>query len=92
MSSNFRTGDAGAPANQAMSGAVAHALHQTTQPLTVLQGVLELALLTATTVDEYKHALERSLQETRRVTDCFEHLRAVAQLHQPAQRIEAPHV
>ena len=92
MSSNFNTGDAGVSANHETFGAVAHALHQTTQPLTVLQGVLELALLTATTVDEYKHALERSLRETRRVTDCFEHLRAVAQLHQPPQRREAPNV
>jgi signal transduction histidine kinase len=92
MSSNFRTGEPGVSVNQEMSGAVAHALHQTTQPLTVLQGLLELALLKTNTVDEYKRVLSRSLQELRRVTDCFEHLRAITQLQQPPQKTEAAHV
>ena len=91
MSFNSRTGEAAVSVDPETSGAVAHALHQTTQPLTVLQGTLELALLTARTVDEYKHAVERSLRELRRVRDCFQHLRAVTQLH-PPQKSEAAHV
>jgi hypothetical protein len=92
MSSNFRISAAPVSADQEISGTVAHALHQTTQPLTVLQGTLELALITANTVDEYKHVVERSLEELRRVTDCFQHLRAVTQLHQPSRKSEAAHV
>ena len=63
---------------------IARGLHKTAQPLTVLQGMLELALLNARTVDEFKQAVERSLEELQRVTDSFDHLRTLTHLHQPA--------
>jgi hypothetical protein len=82
MSSNSRTGEAAVSADQEIFGAISLGLHQTTQPLTILQGTLELALLNANTVEQYRSAIERSLGELRRVADCFEHLRSVAQLQQ----------
>jgi hypothetical protein len=60
--------------------ALSRELHQATQPITVLQGTLELALLTASTTAEYRRVIERSLKELQRVTECFEHLRAFIQL------------
>ena len=68
--------------------AISRELHQATQPITVLQGTLELALLTASTIHEYRRAIERSLEELQRVTVCFEHLRAFIQ-PQPASYIAA---
>ncbi len=85
MSLNSTSGEAVVPADQQIVGTISRALHQTTQPLTVLQGTLELALLTATTVDDYKDAIERSLEEVRRVADCFGHLRTLLQPRQPAK-------
>jgi len=73
--------------DQEISDSLSLGLHQTTQPLTILQGTLELALLNARTVDEYKSAIERSLEELHRVTECFEHLRTINQLHQPVSDV-----
>jgi hypothetical protein len=87
MSSNPGTGEAVVCVDQEISGTISRGLHQTTQPLTVLQGTLELALLNASTVDEFRHAIERSLEELQRVTDSFEHLRTLTQLHQPASDV-----
>jgi hypothetical protein len=50
-------------------------LHQTTQPLSVLQGVLELSLIQARTAEEYRRAVVQALQEVNRVSDCFDELR-----------------
>jgi hypothetical protein len=84
MSSNPGTGEVVVCIDQEIASTISRGLHQTTQPLTVLQGTLELALLNASTVNEYKQAIERSLEELQRVTDSFEHLRTLTQLHQPA--------
>jgi len=75
------------PLDQEIAGAVSRGLHQATQPLTVLQGMLELALLNASSVEEYKRTIERSLDELQRVVDCFERLRTVIGMHQPASTI-----
>lgn len=50
-------------------------LHQTTQPLSVLQGILELALIQAKTADDYKRSVGQALDELERVCECFEDLR-----------------
>jgi hypothetical protein len=75
MSLNFRTRETVEPVDEAIEGAVPSALHQATQPLTVIQGTLELALLSANTIEDYKFAVEQSLEEVRRLTHCFAHLR-----------------
>jgi len=70
-----------------ISAAFSLGLHQATQPLTVLQGTLELALADAKSVDECKRVIARSLEEVQRVSDCFEQLRTIMQLHQPVSDV-----
>lgn len=61
------------------AAALALQLHQAAQPLTVLQGCLELALAVPHTADEYKHMIERALEESRRVSACFDRIRGLVQ-------------
>jgi len=50
-------------------------LHKTAQPLTVLQGVLELALQKAHTVEDYRQYCERAIAELQRVGESFNQVR-----------------
>jgi hypothetical protein len=88
MSSDFGEGNFVVTADQQSSDAITRGLHQAAQPLSVLQGTLELALLQANSVSEYKHAVERSLEELQRVTECFKSLCSLPNLsmgsHRPA--------
>lgn len=54
---------------------ILHALHQTAQPLTVLQGVLELSLITAETIQDYRQSIETALLQTGRLMDCLNEIR-----------------
>ena len=87
MFSKSRSSGAEAFVDQEISDPITLGLHQATQPLTILQGTLELALVNANSMDEYKHAIQRSLEELQRVTDCFEHLRSITQLHRQVSDI-----
>ncbi|HEY1464584.1 MAG TPA: histidine kinase dimerization/phospho-acceptor domain-containing protein [Terriglobales bacterium] len=55
-----------------------YALHQTAQPLTVLQGVLELALLKSESIQEYRQSIETALLQTGRIVDCLNEIRMLA--------------
>jgi hypothetical protein len=77
MSFNFRATQTMVSVDQDTEGGLSRTLHQATQPLTVIQGTLELALLTASTLEQYKYAVGQSLEELQRLTDCFEHLRTL---------------
>jgi len=90
MSLNVRTRESMVPVDQDIEGALALALHKASQPLTVIQGTLELAQLTANTIEHYKIAVERSLEEVRRLTDCFAHLRTLICPPQSSQNITEP--
>jgi signal transduction histidine kinase len=81
---------------------ILHELHQTAQPLTVLQGLLELALLSSATAEEYRGVIQRAVEESRRVSSGFDRIRklvansspknqCVSQTPEP-QRIECVHV
>jgi len=59
---------------------LALALHQAAQPLTVLQGCLELALTGPHTVDDYQRSIMRALNEAQRVSSCFERVRELVQM------------
>jgi signal transduction histidine kinase len=54
---------------------ISRRLHDTAQPLTVLQGMLELALLKAHTVEEYQHYCQQAIEELQRVTNHFHRVR-----------------
>lgn len=68
----------------AIARAASRGLHDAAQPLTVLQGLLELTLLRARTVEEYRESLTAALGEMARVTACFENVRQLVRLQEPA--------
>ena len=55
--------------------AVSQGLHQVAQPMTVLQGVLELALLAPSTEEQYKRTLQRAMDQWQRVAASIDALR-----------------
>jgi len=57
-------------------------LHQAAQPLTVLQGCLELALTGSRTVDDYQRSIRQALNEAQRVSRCFDRVRELVQMSQ----------
>jgi len=61
--------------NGEIASAVSKELHQTAQPLTVLQGLLELSLLKSGTIEEYRSSVERAINEVQRVVAGFDHVR-----------------
>lgn len=74
---------------------IRHALHQTAQPLTVLQGVLELSLIKSETIQEYRQSIEMALLQTGRIVDCLNQIRILANtdtLQNPTLRKAAGHV
>jgi hypothetical protein len=84
MSLSFGNSQAAVPVDQDTEGALSRALHRAAQPLTVIHGTLELALLTANTMEKYRDAVERSLEELQRAIDCFRDLRTIICQPQPA--------
>lgn len=65
------------------SDAIARELHRTAQPLTVLQGLLELALLTPRTPEEYRDVIEGAMEQSRRISGCFDLVRRLFHFQQP---------
>jgi hypothetical protein len=55
-------------------------LHQAAQPLTALQGWLELALIGSHSEDEYKTSIRKAIEESRRVLACFDRVRELARV------------
>jgi hypothetical protein len=58
--------------------AISTGLHSLAQPLTILQGVLELALSKAETVEEYRNAVEVALGNARRAIGSLNDVRESA--------------
>ncbi len=59
---------------------IAHAAHELRSPLTALYGELQLALRRPRTADEYREALQESLDSARRLRDLAESLLALARV------------
>jgi len=75
--------------NREIASAVSQELHQTAQPLTILQGLLELSLLKSGTIEEYRKSLERAMDELQRVVAGFDHVRELIRSSQPPSQIQA---
>jgi hypothetical protein len=75
--------------DSATSSAISHELHQTAQPLTVLQGLLELSLLTSSTAEEYRGVIQRAMEQSRRISGCLDLVRKLFHFHQPAQDVSS---
>ena len=79
------------PFDQHTVSALYHDLHEAAQPLTVLQGCLELALTGSLSPDDYKRSIRRALEESRRVSACFERIRSFVRTSQSqAQTAPSP--
>ena len=80
------------------NGVLLHELHQAAQPLTVLQGLLELSLLKARTMDDFRDSVEAAIDQVQRVAACFNHVRQMLSLAElqlgalPATEREIQHV
>lgn len=59
------------PKDHEIAQRLARQLHDAAQPISVLQGVLELALIESSTIEDYKQAIERALRESSRLLGCF---------------------
>jgi len=70
-----------------VASAVSRELHQTAQPLTVLQGLLELSLLKSGTIEDYRSSLERAMNELQRVVAGFDHVRELIHSSQLASQL-----
>jgi len=60
---------------------VAEQVHQMSQPLTALQGTVELALLSERTAEGYRAALEESWEQLTRLNGIVSSLRDLADSH-----------
>jgi signal transduction histidine kinase len=63
---------------------ISRGLHQAAQPLTALQGWIELALDGTHSEHEYKSLMKRAREESQRVFGCFDRVRESARLQQLA--------
>lgn len=72
-----------ARSNAQTSSAISYELHQTAQPLTVLQGMLELALLSARTTEEYRGAIQCAMEQSQRISGCLDLVRKLVHFQQP---------
>jgi light-regulated signal transduction histidine kinase (bacteriophytochrome) len=68
--------------NTVTGNAISHQLHQTAQPLTVLQGLLEVALLSSRTAEEYRGVIQRAMEQSLRISGCFDLVRKLFHLQQ----------
>ncbi|MBZ5654102.1 MAG: hypothetical protein LAO56_02360 [Acidobacteriia bacterium] len=69
-----------------VAGAVSRGLHDAAQPLTVLQGLLEL-MLQAKSESDHKGSVVHAIEQLRRVSNSFDHLRRLIRLQEPAEDV-----
>lgn len=62
--------------------------HKLSQPLTSLQGTVEVALMGEMDVKEYRRILEISLQETQRVAETLEALRDIVEMERAGIQVQ----
>jgi hypothetical protein len=70
--------------DQTIAEAMSRELHKTAQPLTILQGLVELMLSRVSASDECRKLLERAGEEVPRLACCFDDVRKLAGLQRPA--------
>jgi len=61
--------------DQPITNVLARELHQAAQPLTVLQGLLELSLLNGRSVEDFRGSLEAAMEQLQRAMQCFDRAR-----------------
>jgi len=74
-------------ANPAITSAMSRELHHVAQPLTVLQGTLEIALIKERSQAEYQSILHKVMEHSQKLADCFARVQRLAHFQQPATDI-----
>jgi len=87
MRTESQNNQAHAP-NPAVVSAALRGLHDMAQPLTVLQGSLELALMQVQSIDEYRQWLEFALEQAGRLASNLEYVQQVVRLQHPPGDVE----
>jgi len=73
--------------NPAINSAVSRELHHVAQPLTVLQGTLEIALIKDRSQAEYQSILHKVMEHSQKLADCFARVQRLVHFQQPATDI-----
>ncbi|MGH9500032.1 MAG: sensor histidine kinase [Terriglobales bacterium] len=69
--------------SSALAGsAISYELHQTAQPLTVLQGILELAMLSSGTAEEYRGVIQNAMEQSQRISGSLDLVRRLVHFQQ----------
>ena len=68
--------------------AVAQGLHQMAQPMTVLQGVLELGLIEPCSAEEYQRTLQRAMDQWQRVAASIDAIRQLVHVRACPHSVE----
>src|SRR5690349_21045513 len=74
-------------ANSAITSAMSRELHHVAQPLTVLQGTLEIALIKNRSQAEYQSILHKVMEHSQKLADCFARVQRLLHFQQPATDI-----
>jgi len=88
MSSNEQKHQAGSFSGPEAIGAISRGLHRAAQPLTVLQGILELSLLKPHTSEEFQGVVLRAMEQSQRVSDYFDHVRQLVHLQESVPELK----
>ncbi len=73
--------------DQSITHALSRELRDAAQPLTILQGILEM-MLESDCEKEVRNSTSLAMQQLRRLEVCFDHLRRLAHLQRPAHDVE----
>ncbi len=63
-----------------ITGAVTRGLHDAAQPLTVLQGSLEMALIGSRSAEDYKRSIKRAVDQSQKIVAAFDRLREIVNM------------
>jgi hypothetical protein len=76
------------PAQAKFLRTLSASMHQMAQPLSTIQLTLELALLSPTTIEQYKEVAESLLQQLRRAVESMQFAAWLARFQQPAADVQ----
>jgi len=86
ITGELQSGWEGAPTHEDVMEKLAYGLHQAAQPLTLLQGLLELALMGTHSEEDYRLAMKRALDAAQRAAASFNSVREMVRLPESALR------
>ena len=74
--------------NEKFLSTLSSSLHGLAQPLSIIHGYLEISLLKATSVEQYRELIEKMLQESRRATGIAQFVAQLTRFQHPAPDVK----